>query len=174
MTQWGKLKNLLSWRPRQGYLKLIQQALRVRPDGLGAFDIPCGSYIFLNSPTHQRDAEQPFGNEDLHYIQVANLSMPEFANKHVLFQPASIDLRTESDPCFPSDRVSQGLDVGRHWFSLFYYAGQHTYLWSSHKALSSLWSRIMCGSSGCAKNFTSLFTIPFCQKPSLRTNTKCA
>ena len=84
----GPISNLPPWRQRHGYLKLIQQALRVRPDGLGAFGIPCGSYIFLNSPTHQRDAAHPFGNEDLGYIQVANLSMPEFASKRLQLQPA--------------------------------------------------------------------------------------
>lgn len=55
-----------------GFLKLLQQALRVRPDGFAGFGIPCGSYIFLNCPTHQRSAAQPFGNEDLRYIQIAN------------------------------------------------------------------------------------------------------
>lgn len=62
---------------RSGFLKLLQLALRVRPDGLAAFGIPCGSYIFLNCPTHQRRADNPFGNEKLEYVSLANLSFPQ-------------------------------------------------------------------------------------------------
>ena len=83
-----------------------------------------------------------------------------------LLDSPHIDSRIELS--FTWSTFPQGSDVGRHWSSSSYYAAQHTYLWSSHKALSSLWSRTMCGSRRCAKNSTSLFTIPFCQKPSLR------
>ena len=62
---------------RSGFLKLLQQALRVRPDGLAAFGIPCGSYIFLNSPTHCRTPDTPFGNESLGYVSTANLFHPK-------------------------------------------------------------------------------------------------
>lgn len=73
VTQSGLFKQI--WvQPtlRGGWLKLLQQALRVRPDGVGAFGIPCGSYIFLNSPTHKRDASNPFGDESFAYIRTAN------------------------------------------------------------------------------------------------------
>ena len=63
--------------PRSGFLKLLQQALRVRPDGLAAFGVPCWSYIFLNCPTHKRCPERPFGDENLAYVRAANLSCPE-------------------------------------------------------------------------------------------------
>ena len=62
---------------RSGFLKLLQQALRVRPDGLAAFGIPCSSYIFLNSPTHRRTPDTPFGNESLDYVSIANLFYPK-------------------------------------------------------------------------------------------------
>lgn len=55
-----------------GFLKLLQMALRVRPDGLASFGIPCGSYVFLNLPTHKRTAENPFGDESLEYVSLAN------------------------------------------------------------------------------------------------------
>lgn len=62
---------------RCGFLKLLQQALRVRPDGLAAFGIPCGSYIFLNCPTHCRTPDNPFGNENLGYASTANMLHPK-------------------------------------------------------------------------------------------------
>ena len=57
---------------RSGFLKILQSALRVKEDGLGAFGIPCHSYIFLNCPTHKRNSAQPFGDESLEYIRLAN------------------------------------------------------------------------------------------------------
>ena len=58
--------------PRNGFLKLLQMALRVRQDGLATFGIPCGSYVFLNLPTHQRTPECPFGDESKEYVALAN------------------------------------------------------------------------------------------------------
>ena len=69
--------NSVAHAPRSGFLKLLQQALRVRPDGLAAFGVPCSSYIFLNCPTHKRCPERPFGDENLAYVRAANLSCPE-------------------------------------------------------------------------------------------------
>lgn len=63
---------------RSGFLKLLQQALRVKQNGLASLGIPCGSYIFLNCPTHKRSEANPFGNETLGYVATANLSAPEF------------------------------------------------------------------------------------------------
>ena len=50
----------------------------MKADGVGSFGIPCGSYIFLNSPTHKRSASSPFGDESRDYVQTANLSYAEF------------------------------------------------------------------------------------------------
>lgn len=81
----GTRKQILTSVPRSGFLKLLQGALRVRPDGLGAFGIPCGSYIFLNCPTHKRTPSQPFGDESLDYVCAANLSYPEIMLSKVRF-----------------------------------------------------------------------------------------
>ena len=72
-------------RPRNGFLKLLQEALRVRPDGLAAFGVPCGSYIFLNSPTHQRNPTNPFGNEERGYVCTANMWGPKLGTWTHLF-----------------------------------------------------------------------------------------
>lgn len=82
----------------------------MRPDGLGAFGIPCGSYIFLNSPTHQRDDLHPFGREDLQYVQLANESLPEFA---ICQFPASFWITCPFAflwdwPTQPKDRMQNG------------------------------------------------------------------
>lgn len=72
------LMELCQFMPRSGFLKMLQGALRVRPDGLAAMGIPCGSYIFMNCPTHKRTAANPFGNEALPHVATANLSYPYF------------------------------------------------------------------------------------------------
>ena len=100
--------------PRRGFLKLLQQALRVRPDGLGAFGIPCGSYIFLNCPTHLRSEERPFGNEDLPYVAVANLSFPELSDRIMLnicwVCCANTNCQGLSCEC-AQDRMPNGIDT---------------------------------------------------------------
>ena len=69
---------ILSKRPRSGFLKLLQQALRVRPEGLGAFGVPCSSFVFMNSATHMRSESSPYGNIELDYVVVANMRFPQF------------------------------------------------------------------------------------------------
>ena len=76
---------IFSKRPRSGFLKLLQQALRVRPEGLAAFGIPCSSFVFMNAATHMRTESTPFGNIELDYIVVANTCFPQFYYAVVVF-----------------------------------------------------------------------------------------
>lgn len=58
---------------RTGYLKAIQYALRVQADELVSFGLPCTLFIFMNSPTHQRSEESPYGDVSKQYIVQSNV-----------------------------------------------------------------------------------------------------
>lgn len=58
--------------PRKGYLNLLRITLRMEPDGLAVVGLPCPSFVFINSGTHGRTADEPYGNEWRRYVAQAN------------------------------------------------------------------------------------------------------
>lgn len=58
---------------RSGFKELLGQALRLEEDGLAMIGLPCTSYVFMNSGTHRRSEQLPYGDETKQYIQDANL-----------------------------------------------------------------------------------------------------
>ena len=59
---------------RPGFLKCLQGILRLEADGLATCGVPCSSFIWMNSSTHQRTARNPFGTEEnREYVMKANI-----------------------------------------------------------------------------------------------------
>ncbi len=149
---------------RSGFLKLVQMALRVKPDGLASFGIPCGSYIFLNCLTHQRSEHSPFGNEDREYVRTANKLCPEFVYRNI--QKNCFQQYIGS--CWLFWHQRSGLDVGLPWSYSYWFVGLSTFLWSNLGLASCLWSHIIRSFKRHASAWVLASTTPSCQKPSLQ------
>ena len=67
--------HLIEW-PRSGFLTLLLMVLQMAPDALGVIGLPCISYIFMNSFTHGRSIDKPYGNESTReYVKLANVRL---------------------------------------------------------------------------------------------------
>lgn len=53
-------------------MKAVQLCLQLQQDALCTAGVHCHSFVFINSGTAQRTDEQPFGREDLSYIEQDN------------------------------------------------------------------------------------------------------
>lgn len=52
--------------------------LQMAPDALGVIGLPCISYIFMNSFTHGRTSDKPYGNESTReYVKLANVKLDD-------------------------------------------------------------------------------------------------
>lgn len=57
-----------------GFLTLLLMVLQMAPDALGVIGLPCITYIFMNSFTHGRTSDKPYGNESTReYVKLANV-----------------------------------------------------------------------------------------------------
>ena len=45
----------------------------MRPLALATIGLPCGSFVFINSATSKRTAEEPFGDESLGHARLGNV-----------------------------------------------------------------------------------------------------
>ena len=59
---------------RPGFYQAVLGCLRVRAGGLMTLGPPCGSYVWINSNTHGRSRDEPFGDESKQYVQMGSLS----------------------------------------------------------------------------------------------------
>ena len=57
---------------RPGFLAATRAILKLKENALSTIGLPCSSYVFLNTGTSRRSAENPFGETSLEYIQAAN------------------------------------------------------------------------------------------------------
>ncbi|CAL1145205.1 unnamed protein product [Cladocopium goreaui] len=59
---------------QSGFLTLLLMVLQMAPDALGVIGLPCITYIFMNSFTHGRTSDKPYGNESTReYVKLANV-----------------------------------------------------------------------------------------------------
>ena len=62
-----------------GFMKSIELVLRLTLDGLLYGGLPCASFGFLSSPTHERSAMEPWGNLKFPFVCVGNVCATRFA-----------------------------------------------------------------------------------------------
>lgn len=55
-----------------GFVKALSLALRVRRKGLCWMALPCGSFSYMSSSAHRRDAFNPYGDMCREFVQVGN------------------------------------------------------------------------------------------------------
>lgn len=60
---------------RQGFGQAVLGVLRLRPDAVMTCGPPCGSFIWINSGTHQRSADSPYGDETKDYVNIASMNL---------------------------------------------------------------------------------------------------
>lgn len=56
-----------------GFMVAIQKVLRIRRGGLLWLGVPCASFCWMASSTHQRTQANPLGKQDFESVRVGNL-----------------------------------------------------------------------------------------------------
>lgn len=69
---------------REGFLKAIQNVLKMQPGALLTAGPPCASFTFINQGTSKRSRQRPFGNCLLRYVAAANQTL--VFNKYYITQ----------------------------------------------------------------------------------------
>ena len=169
VDSWTVTAYLPSLALKSGFLKLLQSALRVKEDGLGAFGIPCHSYIFLNCPTHKRNSAQPFGDESLEYIVLANQRLvgdscfQQCWFRCLWFSFSGFGPLNHSSLESVDLGLIQGLDAEQHSYCWCWFAGHVIYLWNSPPPLASSWCPTTNLSKRCANALAFDFSIHSCR-----------
>lgn len=169
VDSWTVTAYLPSLALRSGFLKLLQSALRVKEDGLGAFGLPCHSYIFLNCPTHKRNSAQPFGDESLEYIVLANQRLvgdscfQQCWFRCLWFSFSGFGPLNHSSLESVDLGLIQGLDAEQHSYCWCWFAGHVIYLWNSPPPLASSWCPTTNLSKRCANALAFDFSIHSCR-----------
>ena len=57
---------------------MVKMILRLRVGGLLIGGPPCGSWVWINSATHQRRKFRIFGNTKLDYVKAANTNLVRY------------------------------------------------------------------------------------------------
>lgn len=71
---------------REGFLKAIQNVLKMQPGALLTAGPPCASFTFINQGTSKRSRQRPFGNCLLRYVAAANQTLV-FNNINYIIYP---------------------------------------------------------------------------------------
>ena len=56
-----------------GFMRALTLVLRLRPGGLLFCGLPCNSFAYISAGTHQRDADNLWGNQDQPLVHLGNL-----------------------------------------------------------------------------------------------------
>ena len=58
--------------PRPGLCQALQYVLRAKPNAMVVGGPPCSSFVWINSATSKRSADNPFGDTDRQYVRSSN------------------------------------------------------------------------------------------------------
>ena len=70
-------------RPRPGLCQAVQYILRAKPNAMVVGGPPCSSFVWINSATSKRCADNPFGDTDREYIRSSNKLLIWFWLSHM-------------------------------------------------------------------------------------------